>query len=264
MERIDPKDNPYLRVLFYGDPGSTKTRTSSTAVFDDRTYPTLMLGAANNPLAIRDYKKLPDIIKLETVKDLNDPYDWLQRGQPKDDPLVKAMDLHPPYKCVIIDGITEIQRFSFNAQTGAVKLGPGDFPEKATYNHFGMVLGQMIQMARYYLDLPMHVILTSLEKQDKDEVTGLIKYAPLLWGQSDKEVGGYAYVVGRLMHLSMMADRSQKLMELADATTTSVALFKPSAKYVAKDQYGVLGDFMVNPSIPKILELVFGGHETKS
>ena len=32
--------NPYLRILFYGDPGSTKTRTSGTACLDERTRKT--------------------------------------------------------------------------------------------------------------------------------------------------------------------------------------------------------------------------------
>ena len=47
-----------------------------------------------------------------------------------------------------------------------------------------------------------------------------------------------------------------KMDEVTDAEIVSVALFKPTGKYVAKDQYFRLGDYMVNPSIPKMLDLI--------
>lgn len=266
--RTVPTVPDYLKILFYGQPGSTKTRTSATAAADPRTSPCLMLEAAGNPHSIRDYDQKPDVITMESLTDYNEPYNWLAAGQRKDHPFVQKFQLNPPYKSLIVDGLTEIQRMSFNLQTGSTKIGPGSFPGKVQIQHFGTVLAQMINFTKLYFSLPMHVIITSLERQDKDDLTGSIKYCPYLWGQSKTEVGGYAYIVARLTHVAILTNENKKFLKAIENTTdgnvTSVALFKPTGKYDAKDQYGMrdesgnLIDFMVNPSITKMLDAIYG------
>lgn len=264
MYRKDAAAEPYVRILLYGDPGSTKTRTLGTAAADPRTSPCLMIGAANNPLAIREYKSKPDILMLEELSDLNEPYRWLSDGQDPKDPFVEKWSLHPPYKSVVLDGITEVQRMSFHQVTG-FKGGPGDIPNKVQRQHFGDVLSQMINFAKLYFDLadegnprPIHVFMSSLERTEDDTEY----HKPLLWGQSGAEVGGYAYAVGRMVHRSVAPTKTLSIIESVTGVDTdniiSVALWKPSGKYVAKDQYGVLGDFMVDPSITKMLDLILG------
>jgi hypothetical protein len=130
--------------------------------------------------------------------------------------------------------------------------------------HFGAVLAQMVNFARLFFGLPMHVIVTSLEKEERDEATGSVTYAPLLWGQSDTEVGGYAYVVARLVHRAALTPSILRVVEdpaqvKQGEKLTSVALFQPSGKYVAKDQYGCLGALMTDPSITKMMNLIAGG-----
>lgn len=259
MKRVDPTENPYLRILFYGVPGSTKTRTSLSAALDDRTFPCLVLEAGGNPLSIRDYERKPDIIRMEDLADYNIPFDWLYRGQPENDPFCIENELRPPYKCLVIDSITEVQRLSFEAQKGRVL--PGSFPEKNTRQHFYNTLGQMVNFAKLFYSLPMHVVMTALESRDKNEATGTINYSPLLWGQSSTEVGGYAYVVSRLVHRASMNRVQLEVLEdpsqlKEGEEVNSVALFLPSGTYIAKDQYGVLGDWMVNPTMTKILDAI--------
>ena len=260
MRAFDSKKETYLKLLLYGLPGSLKTRTSATAAWDERSSPSLMLEAGGNPISLSDYEKRPDIIHMETLEDFNLPYNWLAAGQNPDDPFCKKFGLQPPYKSLIIDSITETQRMSFNTVTGSTNVGPGSFSQRVQRQHFGQVLSQMINLAKLFYALPMHVILTSLEKANKDEITGSITYAPLLWGQSDTEVGGYAYAVGRMCHRAALPAKTIKIVEDAsEGEITAVALFKPSGKYVAKDQYGKFGDYMVDPSIPKMLDLIYGG-----
>jgi hypothetical protein len=246
-----------LKLLLYGQAGSTKTRTSATAAMDPRTSPALMLEQAGNPISLRDFKTLPDIIHISQLEDYNPFYEWLAAGQPIEHPVVKAFDLHPPYKSLIIDGITEVQRYSFQIVTGSRNVGPGSFPASTEIQHFNKVLGQMVNFARLFFSLPMHVIMTSLEKEDKDETTGLISYKPLLWGQSSGEVCGYAFVVARLVHRAKLEKGVLKAMEdsITDETV-SVALFRPSGKYVAKDQMGMGVPFMADPTITKMLDLI--------
>jgi hypothetical protein len=152
---------------------------------------------------------------------------------------------------------------SFRAQSAPV--GPGSFPAKVERQHFYNTLGQMVNLASLFFSLPMNVIMTALEEDKKDEQTGTIHYGPLLWGQSDKEVGAYAYIVARMIHRAALTDQvTKKLLaeteDSIDKEIVSVALFTPSGKYQAKDQWsgGKLGDFMVNPTVTKMLDAIGG------
>lgn len=255
--RVDLAQSQHLRVLLYGIPGSTKTRTAATAALDPRTAPALMLNAAGNPISIRDYDPPPDVVDIEQLRDVNAPYDWIVKGQPENHPFAKQFDLTPPYKSLIVDQLTDVQRMSFALVTGNTTLAPGNHPQRAGFKEFGSVLGQMVNFAKLYFSLPIHVIMTCLEQAKTNEATGAITYSPLLWGQSNIEVPGYAYVVARLMHRSLLKKQALKMMEDADASTTSVAFFVPSGTFLAKDQYGALGQWMVDPSIPKMVDLIY-------
>lgn len=258
--RLDIGMEPYLRMLFYGKPGSTKTRTAATAALDERTGPVLLLNAAGNPIAIRDYDPAPDVINIEELKDVNAPYDWIRNGQLKTHKFCKDFDLSPPYKTLIVDQLTDVQRLSFAQVTGNKNLSPGDHPAGTTMRQFGSVLGQMVNFAKLYYSLPIHVIMTCLEKTIKNDATGAVSYAPLLWGQSDTEVPGYAYVVARLMHRSVLPNRALKIIEDVDENTVSVAFFTPGGTFYAKDQYGALGDWMAAPSLTKMVDLIFANN----
>lgn len=256
-KRVDLTKSQYLRVLLYGVPGSTKTRTAATAALDERTAPALLLNAAGNPISVRDYDPPPDVVEVEKLKDVNAPYDWILRGQPETHPFPKEFDLNPPYKTLIVDQLTDVQRMSFALITGNTTLAPGNHPTRSGFKEFGAVLGQMVNFTKLYYSLPIHVIMTCLEKSEKNEATGAITYSPLLWGQSNIEVPGYAYVVARLVHRSKLKKHALRQLEQADESTTSVAFFVPSGTFIAKDQYGALGDWMVDPSIPKMVDLIY-------
>lgn len=255
--RIYPEREKFLKLLLYGQPGSTKTRTAGTAALDPRLAPVLMLEQGGNPLSMVSYPTQPDVIHMEKLEEYNPFYEWLAGGQDPKHEVVTKFDLHPPYKTLVIDSITEVQRFSFGIVTGNSRTLPGTIPQSTEIQHFNKVLAQMVNFARLFYSLPMHVILTSLEREDKDETTGTITYKPLLWGQSASEVSGYAYLVARLVHRAKLEGKTLRMMEDAiNDQTVSVALFTPSVKYVAKDQYGCMGPFMADPTIPKMLTLL--------
>ncbi len=255
--KVDVGLESYLRILLYGKPGSTKTRTAASASLDERTSPVLLLNASGNPISIRDYDPMPDIIELEALKDVNAPYDWIRNGQDEDHAFCRKFGLNPPYKTLIVDQLTDLQRMSFAQVTGNKSMKPGDHPVRVQRQHFGSVLGQMVNFANLYFSLPIHVIMTCLEKTTVNDATGAVTYSPLLWGQSDTEVPGYAYVVARLMHRSVVPGKAVRIMEDVDSNTVSVAFFIPSGTYLAKDQYGVLGQWMADPSIGKMVDLIY-------
>ena len=51
-----------IRMILYGMPGATKTRTAATATFDERSAPVLMLNASAKHISIRDNLTYPKII----------------------------------------------------------------------------------------------------------------------------------------------------------------------------------------------------------
>lgn len=249
-------DASLLKLMVYGQPGSTKTRTVATAASDERTAPVLQLDVGGNPQSIRMYEKKPDIVTLDSLSDLNEPYDFLVNGQDPNHPFALDFGLHPPYKTVIIDGVTEVQRHSIRFVTGASGIGPGSIPGRMERQHYGAVLGQMLNFADLYYALEMNVIMTALEwgRQDSTNVTS---FMPLLWGQSVDQVPAYALMVGRMVH----RNRVDKVLIAADDNlskdeTVSVMMITPGGRFYAKDQYITGYDYLINPTISMVMDII--------
>jgi len=202
------------------------------------------------------------MLEIESMADFNPVYNWLAQGQDPNAAIVKAYDLlgDGPYKCVIIDQITEVQRVAFRMITKNGELGPGTLGKALGRQEFGTGLELMTRFASLFLQLPMHVIIVAQEKTEKDETTGSISVAPYLWGQADVEVTSFAYIAMRMMTRISIPNAVKLSLQIKedvfDGGATAVGLFKQSGKYIAKDQYGGCGDFMVNPSITKILDAI--------
>ena len=267
--RIRTHEDPFLRLLLYGLPGSTKTRTAATAAWDARTAPVLHFDIGGNTRSVDDYEKQPDRILIEAPKELNPFFNWLRRGQPEGDGVVKQFDLQPPYKTVIIDGITGFQRGIFASVTGNPDVAPADIPVKYERQHYGQVLRVMTNFAAHFYKLQMHVIITALERSvlvgSIDE--GGYNYAsPLLLGQSSTEVASEAYAVARMFHIERLTALDRK--DIRRATTEkakadglaavpdliSIADFRTTQFQFGKDQHLINVPRMVNPTITKMLD----------
>ena len=258
MHRPD-LDMPYLKLLMYGAPGSGKTWTSATAAECPEAGPALMLSASGNPQSVRPMKIKPDIIELEKLTDLNEPYDFLVGGQQPDHPFCKAFELNPPYKTIIVDGISEVQRFSVRTVTGGANsfFEPGNIPPKMERQHHGAVLGQMLNFANLYFGLDMNVIMTCLEWSRQDGINGPINYSPLLWGQSVDQVPGFALMVGRIMRAKAIPAAWKALdQRLAGPEVISVLFTVEGERYYAKDQYNTGTLFFINPTIGDVLDAI--------
>lgn len=243
-----------LKMILYGYAGSTKTRTASTAAWDERTAPALILNAGGNPEGIVDYEVRPDIIEMELLEDFNDPYDWIVRGQPESHPLARRFELKPPYKTLIIDHGSQVQRMYFN-KVMPTSGGPAIVVAKREWEHYNKVLYSMIRFSQLYFSLDMHVIMVMQEREGDPESGRPI--GPYLEGQAQVEVCAAALIIARMMHVSRADPAIRKA--LIDVGGQSIAIFKQGQSYTAKDQMsgGRLGDYMVDPSIPKILDLIY-------
>jgi hypothetical protein len=245
-----------LKMMVYGNPGVGKTRMVATAAWDPRLAPALMLEAKGNPISIRAYDKKPDIVVIKEMADFNDPYAWMSLGQPADHPFAVVNELHPPYKTVIVDSLTEVQRLVIRKVQHLDSSEPGNLTPALGRQGFGQLLGTMLNWATFYLELDLNVIITSHEAQKQDE-SQIIHKMPLIWGQSGNELPGYCYMVMRLIP-GRTADawmRTWPTDPLTDATQT-VGLLKETTQYYAKDQYGVLTDHICDPTMAKVVDLI--------
>jgi hypothetical protein len=246
-----------LKILLYGQPGSTKTRTAATAALDPRMGRVLMLEAFGNPISIRDYPIKPDIITVETMSDFNDPYAWIVGGQDPAEAFAVEYGLKPPYDTLIIDGLTEVQRFVIRKVGGIDYINPGDLTGALGRQGFGVLLGTMLNWAVHFVKLDMNIIMTSLEATQTSLDTGITHRHPLIWGQTGNEIAGYMYTVARLTN-DLVGERllMQETRDPVREDTKSVAFFKETPQYYAKDQMGIGVPHMTNPSIGKILDLI--------
>ena len=240
--------------MIYGQAGAGKTRLSATAALDERLAPALMLEAFGNPISLGDYEKIPDIITIEEMADFNPAYEWLSGGQDPKHEFCKEFDLNPPYKTIIVDGLTEIQRFVMRKIRGEAALHPGNMVAVMDWPGFNRLLGTMLNWATYYVGLDLNVILTSLEKSAGEKT----KTKPLLWGQSGNEMCGYVHQVVRLT--TQLAAPKTFIRDKEDPVnlkeTNNVAMFRETATYYAKDQYGIKAAHMTDPTLTKILDLI--------
>jgi hypothetical protein len=245
--------NEYLKAMFYGQPGAGKTRLAASAAADPRLAPVLMLESFGNPISLRKVKDKPDIITIGSLEDYNEPYDWLSSGQDPNHPYVERFGLHPPYKTLIIDSITEVQRFVIRKVSGVDYTSPGNLTSPLGRQGFGQVLGTMLNWGVHYIGLDMNVILTSLESEKMEG--SMIHRAPLLWGQSGNEFSGYVFMVLRIVTKLALNPAVRENVE-SDEDYYNVACFKETLLEYAKDQYDTGATYMANPTMSKVMDLL--------
>lgn len=248
-------DEYYLRMMIYGQPGSGKSRLAATAALDERLAPCLFLEHFGNPIAFRNYEKKPDVVTVYQMSDFNGPYEWFYEGQPADHPFCKSHNLRPPYKTLVIDSLTEVQRFVTRRVTGVeAAMAPGDLAPALGRQGFGSLLGTMMNWAAFYIQLPMNVVLISHEQQLSETVKQI---RPLIWGQSGNEIAGFCYIVGRLVKGSAGEAwwRTWPTDPLTDMTQ-NVMVFSETPKYYAKEQYGLPVDHICDPTMTKVADLI--------
>ena len=245
-----------LKAMFYGAPGCGKTTLIGTACDDERLAPVLILDSKGNPEVLRNKKNKPDVIPIRSMAEYNEPYNWLANGQNPKDPIVDYWGLHPPYKTIAIDSLTETQRHVIRKVSGGESIQPGDLMPALGRQGFGQLMGTMLNWANYYLDLPLNIILASHENQKQDGANGPIRIAPLLWGQSGNELSGYVLLVMRLC--TTLAMPANMKMEISQEAYNYGQVLETFPVY-AKDQYGLGVKYIEDPTMSMVMDLIEQG-----
>lgn len=261
MKRNRPNEE-YLRVLFTGRSGATKTRTAYSATKDARLRPVLGIDAKGQTRSIRKYSPFPDIITVEKLKDVTRVYNWLKKKQPPNDAIVREFELdlsNGPYKTIVVDSWSHIQQWIVRKSTGMTDKEVDDTILMPLIQEYGLIFAQTMNVVDLFYSLDLHVIGTVLEQEHQEKENGPINYRHQLVGQSRDQLSSFPEIVGRLVHIDRVEPsiRDQKQIQaLITPQTSSICFFKPSRRHEAKDQTGSLGDVMVEPTMAKILDLI--------
>ena len=243
----DPREKfRYLNMLVHAPGGRGKTSLAATACRDPRTSPVLVLdmeGGAPLRFVNEDPSKYT-IRKVRSIEDINQIYEYLVAGK-------------HPYKTVVLDSLTEIQKlglyeFVYGRQPDKSFKGNIIEVKTAEIQHWGKSGSQMGMMCRYFRDLPMHVIFTTLTQRLKDETTGKITITVALPGKQADEIPGIPDIVGYI-DVVRIGQEDVRVLKV-----------QPDGKIEAKDRTDALGEGILlrkgENHISKMLDLIWEHH----
>lgn len=261
MRKLVITQQSKLKGFIYAKPGGGKTHFCGSAGLDERTAPVLYIDVGGNPITLHKALKKNaqiDVLQPDKLDELDAVHDWLVADQPMGTHLSKKYDLTRRYNTIVFDGITAIQRESFNTQLGAERHKFTEYFAKREYKHYGAVLQQSIHMAKLMYALDMHVLVTAQDHSTTryfmpgDLSTAYEYHHPLLDGEAKTEFPGYALFVMRLVPVAVDPVTAKRCNAIYNFGSTEHNKFQ-----YGKDQMGFnLGAGMGDPTITKLLDLL--------
>lgn len=239
--RISPiKDRPKnINLLVYGDSGIGKTVFAGSADLVPEMRPVLMVDVEGGAMSLLKFCPEVEVVRVKTWDELQELYAALYEG-------------NHPYRTVIIDSLTEVQKFSMaQIMKDVITLDPARDPDIPSLREWGKNIEQTRRMVRAFRDLPMNAIFTSLVKEDKDSKTGTVRKEPYLSGKLSKEVAAFLDVV-----VYMYVKNIQKGDEIV---RTRLLLTGATDSTVAKDRSGSLPLTLQEPTMRQVYDYAVAG-----
>lgn len=223
----------YLNILVYGESGVGKTRLAASASLVEAMSPVLMVDIEGGTFSIRELYPQVDVVRVQNWKEMQEVYDELYKMQ-------------HGYKTVILDSLTEIQKFSmYNIMKDLIRKEPDRDPDIPSVREWGKNIEQIRLLVRAFRDLPMNAIFTALEVKERNTRTGRTEVKPYLSGKLSSEVAGFLDIVV-YYYIKIMQDETKRLL-----------LTGKTEDQVAKDRSGRLPMLVESPSMQAIHDIIF-------
>jgi phage nucleotide-binding protein len=220
-----------VNILFYGEPGVGKTVLCGSSSVVDGMAPVLFVDVEGGTLSLKDHYPLVDTVRITDWQDMVKVYDSLRKGE-------------GGYQTVVLDSITEVQKFSMNEiMRRLVAKEPDSDPDVPGMREWGKNIEQMRRLVRNFRDLPMNVLFTALEATDKDD-RGRRKTYPSLPGKLAGEVPGFVDIV-----IYMYVKVQEKIVK-------RMLLTESTGAQVAKDRSNRLPRVIEQPTMEEIYNLI--------
>lgn len=223
-------------MLFYGDSGTGKTTLAGSADKVPAMRPVLFVDIEGGTESLRHSYPEVDTVRVTTWKEMQNLYNVLYEGG-------------TGYKTVVLDSLTEIQKFNmYTIMEAVVQKRPDLDQDVPSMREWGKNLEQLRKMVRGFRDLEMHTIFTALNKTDKDQRTGIVTMKPSLSGKLADEVAAFLDVVC-YYYVKQIGDGE-------DTQFKRLLLTQKTDGQVAKDRTGKLPMIIEDPDMSKIYELM--------
>jgi hypothetical protein len=234
IERVQDRI-PHFNMLVYGRSGVGKTRLAGSAHVVPEMARSLIIDIEGGAMTLR--KDFPDaeLVRVDSWKDMQSVYDALFAGG-------------HGFRTVVLDSLTEIQKFNMDSiMRGLMEKNNERDMDVPGLREWGKNLEQTRRFVRAFRDLPINVIFTALEREDKDRMNRPIKL-PSLSGKMAQEVAAFLDIV---LYYSIKEvegpDGKRQIRVLQSQATEST---------IAKDRSGLLPAVMTEPTMEKLYELI--------
>jgi len=235
ISRVIDKE-PHFNFLVYGKSGVGKTYLAGSAQAVPEMRRVLYIDVEGGLMTLR--KDFPEVetVRVTQWGDLQRVYDALYAGG-------------HGFNTVILDSLTEIQKFNMSEiMRQLIEKKPERDPDVPDLREWGKNLEQIRRFVRAFRDLPINVIFTALEREDKDRQLRPVRL-PSLSGKMAQEVAAFLDIV-LYYRIAEQADKdgNPQLIRILQSRATEST--------TAKDRSGLLPDVMVNPSMEKLYDLM--------
>jgi hypothetical protein len=202
----------------------------------------LFLATENGTISAKRMGSTADVWPIKSWRDIQLAYRYLSIGGGCDE-----------YQWALLDSITELQKLSMDnaLATGVSENRKNADPDVPQIQDHLKVQQQTLNMLKRFNELPINCLYTALPLRF-DDADGNPYYLPALDGKQ----GGIAWQAMGYMHV--VGHGIKRRIKDKDDKTVVVrrVYFQSMGPYKAKDRYGVLGNFMDNPKLSDIEELI--------
>jgi hypothetical protein len=230
IEKVEER-SPNFNLMIYGRSGVGKTYLAATAIAVQEMRRVLFIDVEGGTMTLRKTMSDVELVRVTTWKSVQDVYNELCAGG-------------HGFNTVILDSLTEIQKFNMSQiMQNLVDSGKEQDADVPSLREWGKNLEQTRRFVRAFRDLPVNVIFTALEREDKDRMGRPIRL-PSLSGKMAQEVAAFLDIV---LYYAVKEVDGEQVRVLQSAATEST---------VAKDRSGMLPPAMVNPDMATLYDLI--------
>lgn len=209
-----------VKILAYGESGVGKTTLCATAPA------AIILSAESGLLSLGGFR-IP-VIKIEKFEDLNEAFKWVTESKDA-----------AQFQSICLDSVTEIAE---------VVLASAKKTAKDPRQAYGEMIDKMNVIIKGFRDIPgKNVYMSAKMEYTKDELTGAMKYGPMMPGA--KLGQQLPYLFDEVFRLGVFKTTKN---EQYRALVT-----QPELQYVAKDRSGKL-DAIEQPNLAHIISKITG------